>query len=37
MKTLITFCQITGRHIRQFIYRQIAKLSHKGQLRFSSP
>ncbi len=35
MKTLVTFCQKTGRRLRQFINRQIAKLSHKGQLRFS--
>ncbi|ANH08508.1 hypothetical protein [Shinella sp. HZN7] len=35
MKTLVTFCQKTGRRLRQFINRQIAKLSYKGQLRFS--
>lgn len=35
MKTLVTFCRKTGRRLRQFINRQIAKLSHKGQLRFS--
>ncbi|WP_165222213.1 hypothetical protein [Affinirhizobium pseudoryzae] len=35
MKTLVTFCQKTGRRLRQFINRQIAKLSQKGQLRFS--
>ena len=35
MKTLVTFCQKTGRRLRQFINRQIAKLSHKGQLRFT--
>lgn len=35
MKTLVTFCQKTGRRLRQFINRQIAKLSRKGQLRFS--
>lgn len=31
MKTLVTFCQKTGRRLRQFINRQIAKLSHKCQ------
>ncbi|TCQ14965.1 hypothetical protein [Rhizobium sp. PP-CC-3G-465] len=35
MKTLVTFCQKTGRRLRQFINRQIAKLAHKGQLKFS--
>jgi len=35
MKTLVTFCQKTGRRLRQFINRQIAKLTHKGQLKFS--
>lgn len=35
MKTLVTFCQRTGRRLCQFINWQIAKLSHKGQLRFS--
>ncbi len=35
MKTLVTFCQRTGRRLRQFINRQIAKLAHKGQLKFS--
>jgi hypothetical protein len=27
MKTLVTFCQKTGRRLRQFINRQIAKFS----------
>ncbi|MCF1450048.1 hypothetical protein FS815_24980 [Agrobacterium vitis] len=35
MKTLVTFCQKTGRRLRQFINRQIAKLAHKGHLKFS--
>ncbi|MCL6655647.1 MULTISPECIES: hypothetical protein [Agrobacterium] len=35
MKTLVTFCQKTGRRLSQFINRQIAKLAHKGQLKFS--
>lgn len=35
MKTLVTFCQKTGRRLRQFINRQIAKLAHKGQLKIS--
>jgi hypothetical protein len=35
MKTLVTFCQKTGRRLRQYINRQIAKLSHKGQLKIS--
>jgi hypothetical protein len=35
MKTLVTFCQKTGRRLRQFVNRQIAKLAHKGQLKFS--
>ncbi|TIV13263.1 MAG: hypothetical protein E5V95_34565 [Mesorhizobium sp.] len=36
MKTLVTFCQKTGRRLRRYINRQIAKLSHKGgQLKIS--
>lgn len=35
MKTLVTFCQKTGRRLRQYINRQIAKLSHKGQLKIA--
>ncbi|MEY9536918.1 hypothetical protein [Sinorhizobium fredii] len=35
MKTLVTFCQMTGRRLRQYINRQIAKLSHKGHLKIS--
>ncbi|TIU15003.1 MAG: hypothetical protein E5W49_24465 [Mesorhizobium sp.] len=35
MRTLVTFCQKTGRRLRLYINRQIAKLSHKGQLRIS--
>lgn len=35
MKTLVTFCQKTGRRLRQFINRQIAKLAHKAQLKIS--
>lgn len=35
MKTLVTFCQKTGRRLRQYINQQIAKLSHKGQLKIS--
>ncbi|MBD9524441.1 hypothetical protein IB262_31645 [Ensifer sp. ENS02] len=35
MKTLVTFCQKTGRRLRLYINRQIAKLSHKGQLKIS--
>jgi hypothetical protein len=36
MKTLVTFCQKTGRRLRRYINRQIAKLSHRGgQLKIS--
>lgn len=35
MKTLVTFCQKTGRRLRLYINRQVAKLSHKGQLKIS--
>lgn len=35
MKTLIAFCQKTGRRLRQFINRQIAKLTRSGQFKFS--
>ncbi|MEY9103788.1 hypothetical protein ABIA24_006761 [Sinorhizobium fredii] len=35
MKTLVTFCQKTGRCLRLYINRQVVKLSHKGQLKIS--
>jgi len=35
MKTLVSFCRTTGRSLRRFINRLIAKLSHKGQLKIS--
>ncbi|NRP75181.1 hypothetical protein ILFOPFJJ_06104 [Ensifer psoraleae] len=35
MKTLVTFCQKTGRRLRLYINRQVVKLSHKGQLKIS--
>ncbi|MBK5571834.1 hypothetical protein [Ensifer sp. SSB1] len=35
MKTLVTFCQKTGRRLRLYLNRQVAKLSHKGQLKIS--
>lgn len=35
MKTLVTFCQKTGRRLRLYINRQVAKLIHKGQLKIS--
>ncbi|WP_104668262.1 trans-acting factor B [Ensifer adhaerens] len=35
MKTLVTFCQKTGRRLRLYINRQLAKLPHKGQLKIS--
>lgn len=35
MKTLVTFCQKTGRRLRLYINRQVAKLTHKGQLKIS--
>lgn len=35
MNTLVTFCQKTGRRLRLYINRQIAKLSHRGQLKIS--
>ncbi|RVL70317.1 hypothetical protein CN140_35525 [Sinorhizobium meliloti] len=35
MKTLVTFCQNTGRRLRLYINRQVVKLSHKGQLKIS--
>lgn len=33
MKTLIAFCQKTGRRLRQFINRQISKLTRAGQFK----
>ncbi|MDW9620227.1 hypothetical protein [Sinorhizobium meliloti] len=35
MKALVTFCQKTGRRLRLYINRQVAKLSHTGQLKIS--
>ncbi|MBP8936897.1 MAG: hypothetical protein KBG72_00270 [Agrobacterium sp.] len=35
MKTLVTFCQKTGRRLRRYINRQITKLTQKGQLKIS--
>ncbi|UTV41771.1 hypothetical protein MYG64_35905 (plasmid) [Ensifer adhaerens] len=35
MKTLVTFCQKTGRRLRRYINQQVAKLSRKGQLKIS--
>lgn len=35
MKTLLTFCQKTGRRLRLYINRQLAKLSHESQLKIS--
>ncbi|GCA52824.1 hypothetical protein GOA99_22900 [Sinorhizobium meliloti] len=35
MKALVTFCQKTGRRLRLYINRQVAKLSHKGRLKIS--
>jgi len=35
MKTLIAFCQKTGRRLRQFINRQISKLTRADQFKFS--
>ena len=35
MKTLVTFCQKTGRRLRLYINRQVAKLTNKGQLKIS--
>ena len=35
MKTLVTFCQKTGRRLRLYINRQIAKLTRKGQLKIT--
>ncbi|MGJ7042766.1 hypothetical protein J2Y63_006049 [Shinella sp. BE166] len=35
MKALVTFCQKTGRRLRLYLNRQVAKLSHKGQLKIS--
>ncbi|RWL01849.1 hypothetical protein [Mesorhizobium sp.] len=36
MRMLVTFCQKTGRRLRLYINRQIAKLSHRGgQLKLS--
>ncbi|MFC0808989.1 hypothetical protein ACFHWW_26710 [Ensifer sp. P24N7] len=35
MKTLVTFCQRTGRRLRLYINRQIAKLTQKGQLKIT--
>jgi hypothetical protein len=35
MKTLRNLCQKTGRRLRRYINGQIAKQSHKGQLKIS--
>lgn len=35
MKTLVTFCQKTGRRLRLYINRRVGKLSHAGQLKIS--
>lgn len=35
MKTLIAFCQKTGRQLRRFIDRQISKLTRSGQFKIS--
>lgn len=35
MKTLVTFCHKTGRRLRLYINRQVAKLTHKGRLKIS--
>lgn len=35
MKALVTFCQKTGRRLRLYLNRQVANLSHKGQLKIS--
>ncbi|OHV80370.1 hypothetical protein [Ensifer sp. LCM 4579] len=35
MKTLVSFCQKTGRRLRLYINRQIAKLTRKGQLKIT--
>ncbi|MEY9722086.1 hypothetical protein ABIA22_004640 [Sinorhizobium fredii] len=35
MKALVTFCQKTGRRLRLYLNRQVAKLSRKGQLKIS--
>ncbi|MGK9340247.1 hypothetical protein [Sinorhizobium meliloti] len=35
MKALVTFCQKTGRRLRLYINRQVAKLSYTGQLKIS--
>ncbi|PDT50897.1 MULTISPECIES: trans-acting factor B [Sinorhizobium] len=35
MKALVTFCQKTGRRLRLYLNRQVAKLSHKGKLKIS--
>ncbi|MBD9524299.1 hypothetical protein IB262_30930 [Ensifer sp. ENS02] len=34
-ETLVTFYQKTGRRLRHYINRQVAKLSHKGHLKIS--
>ena len=35
MKALVTFCQKTGRRLRLYLNRQVAKLSHTGQLKIA--
>ena len=35
MKALVTFCQKTGRRLRLYINRQVAKLARTGQLKIS--
>lgn len=34
-EALVTFCQKTGRRLRLYLNRQVAKLSHTGQLKIS--
>ncbi|MDW9502251.1 hypothetical protein GOB08_28060 [Sinorhizobium meliloti] len=35
MKALVTFCQKTGRRLRLYLNRQVAKLSHTGRLKIA--
>ncbi|MCX8571173.1 hypothetical protein [Aminobacter sp. MET-1] len=35
MKTLVTYCQHTGRRIRKFVNRLMARLTQKGKLKLT--
>ncbi|MCO5066902.1 MAG: hypothetical protein M9924_21275 [Rhizobiaceae bacterium] len=35
MKTLVTYCQLTGRRVRKFINRLVARFAQTGKLKLS--